>query len=783
MSWNDFIKAQEDNDGVRFSWNVLPHTRLEAQRLVVPVGCFFTPLKEKTDPNTQAPPLHYDPVLCTRQTCKAVLNPYCQVDFRTKSWNCPFCFQRNPFPANYAMITEENLPPELVPQFTTVEYTLARATTMPPIFLFVVDTCVSNEELVALKESLQTSLSLLPPESYVGLITFGRMIQVHELGCQGISRSYVFKGTKEVSPRQIQDILGMTLGRPQGPGGQHPVQQTGPAKGGAPAMPGGAGAASVNKFLQPLKSCDMFINDLIDDIQADPWPVPQGHRHQRATGTALSVAIGLIEVCFPNTGARVLTFLGGACNNGPGSVVGEELKNPIRSWHDIKEDNAKYMKKAMKHYDSLTERAVKNGHVIDLYSCALDQTGLHEMKNLVNLTCGHVVMGDSFESKLFKQTLLRAFARDSNGHLKMGFNAILEVKTSKEMKIEGALGCCSNQSIKNQCVSDNELGMGGTCQWKFCSLTPRTTLAVLFELAGQQGAQVPPGGRAFVQFLTQYQHPSGQKRIRVTTTCRQIVDPVNQLPYVAAGFDQEAAAVLMARMTIHRASNENDTPDALRWLDRNLIRLCQKFGEYAKEDPQSFRLAEQFSLYPQFMFHLRRSQFLQVFNNSPDETSFYRHTLMSENVMECTTMIQPILFAYSFNGPPEPVLLDTSSIVPDRILLMDDFFHVLIYDGATVAQWKKAGYHLDPNYLTFKQLIEAPIEDAKSILQDRFPMPRYIETEHDASQARFLLSKVNPSLTHNNPWGTEGGAPVFTDDVSLQVFMEHLKKLAVSSSG
>jgi len=44
-------------------------------------------------------------------------------------------------------------------------------------------------------------------------------------------------------------------------------------------------------------------------------------------------------------------------------------------------------------------------------------------------------------------------------------------------------------------------------------------------------------------------------------------------------------------------------------------------------------------------------------------------------------MIQPQLFSYSFNGPPEAVLLDTSSIQPDRILLMDDFFHVLIYHG------------------------------------------------------------------------------------------------------
>ncbi|GAB1866367.1 hypothetical protein CAJAP_07446 [Camponotus japonicus] len=45
--------------------------------------------------------------------------------------------------------------------------------------------------------------------------------------------------------------------------------------------------------------------------------------------------------------------------------------------------------------------------------------------------------------------------------------------------------------------------------------------------------------------------------------------------------------------------------------DHILIRLYQKFGEYAKDDPISFRLAENFSLYPQFMYHLRRSQFFK----------------------------------------------------------------------------------------------------------------------------------------------------------------------------
>lgn len=186
----------------------------------------------------------------------------------------------------------------------------------------------------------------------------------------------------------------------------------------------------------------------------------------------------------------------------------------------------------------------------------------------------------------------------------------------------------------------------------------------------------------------------------------------------------------------------------------------------------------------QFMFHLRRSPFLQVFNNSPDESSYYRHHFARQDLTQSLIMIQPILYSYSFHGPPEPVLLDSSSILADRILLMDTFFQIVIYLGETIAQWRKAGYQDMPEYENFKHLLQAPLDDAQEILQARFPMPRYIHTEHGGSQARFLLSKVNPSQTHNNlyAWGQETGAPILTDDVSLQVFMDHLKKLAVSSA-
>ncbi len=59
----------------------------------------------------------------------------------------------------------------------------------------------------------------------------------------------------------------------------------------------------------------------------------------------------------------------------------------------------------------LAKRAADNGHAVDLYSCALDQTGLLEMKSCCNNTGGHMVMGDSFNSTLFKQTFQRVFSK------------------------------------------------------------------------------------------------------------------------------------------------------------------------------------------------------------------------------------------------------------------------------------------------------------------------------------------------------------------------------------
>ena len=139
------------------------------------------------------------------------------------------------------------------------------------------------------------------------------------------------------------------------------------------------------------------------------------------------------------------------------------------------------------------------------------------------------------------------------------------------------------------------------------------------------------------------------------------------------------------------------------------------------------------------------------------------------------------MYAYTFNGPPEPALLDVASIAADRILLLDAFFQVVVFHGSTIAQWRKQEYHKRPEHAAFAQLLTTPAGDAAEIIKGRFPVPRLVDCDQHGSQARFLLAKLNPSSTYNSSMAA-GTEVIMTDDVSLSVFMDHLCKLAVQPS-
>ncbi len=63
--------------------------------------------------------------------------------------------------------------------------------------------------------------------------------------------------------------------------------------------------------------------------------------------------------------------------------------------------------------------------------------------------------------------------------------------------------------------------------------------------------------------------------------------------------------------------------------------------------------------------------------------------LNRENVSNSLVMIQPMLMSYSLDAPTQPVNLDVSSLAPNRILMLDTFFHVVIWYGDTIDKWRR----------------------------------------------------------------------------------------------
>ncbi|CAL5413950.1 unnamed protein product [Camellia sinensis] len=777
----------EGIDGVRMTWNAWPRTKVESSKCVIPIAASISPIR----PHPDIPTLPYSPLRC--KTCSAVLNPFSRVDFAALIWICPFCFQRNHFPHHYSAISDTNVPAELYPQYTSIDYSLPAgpySTSQPPVFVFVLDTCVIEEELGFAKSALKQAIGLLPDNSLVGFVSFGTQVQVHELGFSDMSKVYVFRGSKELSKDQVLDQLGLGLsGRRAGPG----IQK------------GGFAVSGVTKFLLPASECEYMLNSLLDELGTDQWPVPPGNRAFRCTGVALSIAAGLLGACSAGTPARIVGLVGGPCTEGPGAIVSKDMSDPVRSHKDLDKDAAPYFKKAVQFYEELAKQLVSQGHVLDLFASALDQVGVAEMKVVIERTGGLVVLSESFGHPVFKDSFKRVF-EDGEQSLGLSFNGTLEINCSKDIKIQGIIGPCTTLEKKGPAVANTVIGQGNTTAWKLCSLDKSTCLTVFFDISSSEKSE--PAGNLntmlYIQILTSYQSPDGQTRMRVTTISRRWIDSAVGSEELVQGFDQETAAVVMTRLASSKMEMEEGF-DATRWLDRNLIRLCSKFGDYRKDDPTSFTLNPCFSLFPQFMFNLRRSQFVQVFNNSPDETAYFRMLLNRENITNAAVMIQPSLISYSFNSLPTPALLDVASISADCILLLDSYFSVVIFHGMTIAQWRSMGYQSQAEHQAFAQLLQAPQDDAQMIIRERFPVPRLVICDQHGSQARpldrhftthearykpqggsgarFLLAKLNPSATYTNAHEMAAGMEmIFTDDVSLQVFFEHLQRLAVQPS-
>ena len=754
----------DEKNGLKFVWNILPNSRIDMTKIVIPIGFHYTPLIK----NENIPLLEYEPLRC--RNCNSVISPLFPFSVRGKKWECPFCNIQINFPKNYSdFMTEENLPAELLPENSTVEYKLNKKESNFPIFFFLIDTTVEDDELNELKESIQLTINSLPENCRIGIITFGKIVNVIEIGNVDIPISYALNGEKKYNIEEIKNLLGLTVANSNDFSNKNFTNSILVNESKRP------------KFIMPVGEVSFAINSLLDDLQRDNWKKIPETREANSVGLAILTAIGILECIGRNDPSRILVFLGGPGTIGEGKIVGRELKETIRNFVDFEKGNynTKYYKEAKNFYDNLSVRLATNGIILDLFSCCLNQVGLYEMKNLVNKSGGYMIFTDSFSTMIFKDSLKKIFELDVNENLKMNFKGKLDFNCTRNFKISGAIGHLHSIETKDpQIVSDFVIGEGKTKSWLLGGIDDSSTYTFVLDINDENKHYK----NLTVQLLTTYIAGDLSTRLRVTTFTKKVIDINVQSPnldLIGNGFDQEAAAVLITRMGIVKNYEGEDSREVLKWIDKILIRLMSKFAKYMKGNPNSFKLSDNFNYFPQFMFYLRRSSFIQYFNESPDENTYYKTLIMYETVSNCTIMIQPLLFEYTPENPQaNPVFLDLNSMKNDVVLLLDTFFYVVVWHGIDVVKWREENYQDNPEYENIKMMLEEPQDYAQNIVMERLPTPRFVSCDSGSGQERLIKCIVNPNTESSNNVRENG---FFSDDVNLKIFMDYLKRLTVGT--
>lgn len=187
---------------------------------------------------------------------------------------------------------------------------------------------------------------------------------------------------------------------------------------------------------------------------------------------------------------------------------------------------------------------------------------------------------------------------------------VMSVFTSRDVVINGALGQCHSLNKTKPYVSDKQIGKGKTHSWYLGSIDRRKTITVMYETRDSETKEQT----YYLQVKTTFRNESGDLVTRVLTTQKQWSSMV---PKIAEGFDQDAAIVFLARLCVHRALME-EQQNLRQWLDTSLCKWASYFGNYVKNDQMSFSLPPAMSNFPQLVYHLRRSHFINRFGSSLD---------------------------------------------------------------------------------------------------------------------------------------------------------------------
>lgn len=631
----------DDLDGVKFNWNVLPSTRLEASQLLTPIGCLYTPLHTRDTKYLPIPYSKCQPLICPE--CDNYINVYAKIDRANKMWWCPFCETRTLFPPDYVLppqnpSSDDEIPVEFRQSSSTIVYELPNdissglANPPPLAYVFMIDAYQNIDDVTQFEKLITRvveSIEVLPEGSLVSVITYEEKVQVHNISNNSsalfsyedvFGANYNFEAVfqDESLKAHINKTMKITPNVP------YDWEDSPLVKNGVFTQLSAQNSPMVLAYIRNLAS-----------------KITHTYKPLRATGLAHYIATYLLsQASSKGFIGKVLVFMNGPGTLNPGCIVDPRPGAKIRSHNDIVNLEAPHFVSSSRFYEvlgiiatgCLIEDAATSSNTVntpeplplaprfsfDVYSCSLDQVGLYEMKSMILSSSGQIFICESFHSYQFKNALARSITKTSTK-----YNCKLTVATSRGAKVHKLVGHGSPlpsyyqqrpklSSLQHERISDSVTEFDCstkktsiTNQWWFNSLG-EDTLAVFFDIdtvsSSSKLHSFTGVKHIYIQFRLKYWDDSCWK-LRVTTVMKpttlfimsnhqvrmtdgsyRLVNSKSKIVKereLLASFDYKAWIILLARLLINKIDSSlgfGDFKTVVKQADSTLIRLLHYFG-------------------------------------------------------------------------------------------------------------------------------------------------------------------------------------------------------------
>lgn len=792
----------------RFNWDVFPSTKLEASHMLTPLGCLFTPAYGLPVQS------HSTPIQC--DLCISYINQYIRIDRQNKMWWCPFCEKRSFLPDGFPLHekgSENNdIPLEIRPNVLTIDYVLAKDIAMgsetPFVVVYVIDLyqhtdSIESKEFDLLKEAISESIHKLPKNTLVGIVTYAEDVDVYVSSgaapisfLPGLLFGDKYDYNKIFTDSNLTSVLFRLL------------------RVGSP--PSSRDDSLVNNaFLSPELLLEYIQN--LKPVLTDSYKPP------RSTGIACYIAALMLSQSFSNLIGKISVFISGPPTLSPGKIVD---KGTIRSHHDVANFKAPNFVPALRFYQALSyvaagyqpadvynivytaggkltdysvsERAPTFS--FDIYTGALDQVGVYEMRHLANSGSGSILLSETFASHQFKQTLLAntaAIATEKH-------NTKLAVATSRGLKVmksvsHGTELQSSYQSDKlssmhQEKISDMVTQFDSTLKkrnftnkWYLGSLDSNDTLAIYFEMETVSSSSLLNAEHGVKEVYIQFQAKWWDIELQLFVLRITTLKKITTLAILAAhqvkmsdgtyrlvntkssivrekmlldSFDYKAWIVLFTRLLTSKIDTTigyESFDEVVKDVDIALIRLTKFFGGLQVQTHSSHNpyenlkvihsISEKFRELPGYSYSLRRNpQLVRIFNSSPDETAYYHHIFIGSNAEESCMMIQPSF--YQAQEGLESVLLDVSSLKASEssFYVLDSVFSIIVFHQCVEGEKLKLHNSNNDDLVYGERLgkTEPVLHLVDERIAQRSVIPKIILTQNGHSQARFLMARLNP---------------------------------------